>query len=100
MLGGLVGLGYLLFDPIVKHIILQKLVLRNNSEFAQIWEEPPITPHLKVRNSWAKHVKRKPMTCVTLIPPQIYFFNLTNAEQVFAGGAKPRLKEIGPYVYQ
>ena len=48
ILGGLVGLGYLLFDPIVKHIVLNKLILRNSSDFAEIWENPPITPHLKV----------------------------------------------------
>ncbi len=50
MLLGLVGLSYLFFDPLVKHIVLKRLVLRNHSEFAEIWSNPPITPHLKVIN--------------------------------------------------
>ncbi len=77
ILGGVVGLAYLVFDPVIKHVILSKLVLRNNSDFAELWSEPPITPHIKV-----------------------YFFNLTNAEEFFAGNEKPKLKEVGPYVYQ
>lgn len=77
MLGGLVGLAYLLFDPLVKHVILSKLVLRNSSDFAEIWEEPPITPHLKV-----------------------YFFNLTNAERFFSGDEAPIVREVGPYTYK
>ena len=31
---------------------------------------------------------------------QVYFFNLTNAEAFFEGHEKPKLKEVGPYVYQ
>lgn len=42
------ALSYVLFDPVVKHIVLKKLVLQNSSEVANLWEEPPITPHLKV----------------------------------------------------
>jgi hypothetical protein len=49
VLCGLVGLSYLMFDPVLKHIILNRLVLRNSSDMAGIWENPPITPHLKVR---------------------------------------------------
>jgi hypothetical protein len=30
---------------------------------------------------------------------QVYFFNLTNAPQFFAGEEKPKLQEVGPYVY-
>jgi len=70
------GICYLLFNPLVRHITLKQLVLRNNSEFAKIWENPPITPHLKV-----------------------YFFNLTNPDAVFAGNEQPNLTEVGPYVY-
>ena len=77
ILGGLVGVSYLAFDPVVKHIILNKLVLRNSSDFAEIWERPPITPHLKV-----------------------YFFNLTNAEKFFNGTERPIVREVGPYTYQ
>jgi hypothetical protein len=41
-----------------------------------MWQDPPIQPHLKV-----------------------YFFNLTNAKEVFEGVSKPRLIEVGPYTY-
>ena len=76
-LASLIGAIYLMFDPIVQHIVLNRLVLRNHSDFAQIWENPPITPHLKV-----------------------YFFNLTNAEKFFEGLEPPQVQEVGPYVYQ
>ena len=46
------GICYLLFNPLVRHITLKQLVLRNNSEFAKIWENPPITPHLKVSQNF------------------------------------------------
>ena len=73
----LLGLSYLLFDPLVKHMVLSKLVLRNNSGFAELWKNPPIKPHFKV-----------------------YFFNLTNAEDFINGKANPHVQEIGPYTYQ
>ena len=73
----LLGLSYLLFDPLVKHMVLSKLVLRNNSGFAELWKNPPIKPHFKV-----------------------YFFNLTNAEDFMNGKANPHVQEIGPYTYQ
>ena len=95
-MAALFGLAYILFDPIVKHIILQKLVLRNNSDFAQIWQKPDITPHLKVHTECVQNCG---CTLKTLVF-QIYFFNLTNAEDFFAGKAIPRLEEVGPYVYQ
>jgi len=72
----LLGLSYLLFDPLVKHMVLSKLVLRNNSGFAELWKNPPIKPHFKV-----------------------YFFNLTNAEDFINGKANPHVQEIGPYTY-
>nr|XP_040570239.1 lysosome membrane protein 2-like isoform X2 [Lepeophtheirus salmonis] len=75
--GALVGLCYLVFDPLVKHVVLKRLILSNNSETSEIWENPPITPHFKV-----------------------YLFNLTNPEGVFNGTEIPRLVEVGPYVYQ
>jgi len=76
ILVALIGLSYLLFDPIVKYVILGRLVLRNESDFAELWKKPPITPHFKV-----------------------YFFNLTNAEEFFKGNAIPHLEEVGPYTY-
>lgn len=71
-----VGFVYLLFDPIIQRVILNRLVLRNDTDFAAIWANPPITPHLK-----------------------LYFFNLTNPEKFFAGEQGPVVKEVGPYVY-
>ena len=73
----LLGISYLLFDPLVKHVVLNRLVLSNHSDFAKIWQNPPITPHLKV-----------------------YFFNLTNPEEFLSGKEKPNVVEIGPYTYQ
>ena len=48
ILWAILGLSYLLFDPIVKHLVLKRLVLRNDSDFAAIWRNPPIKPHFKV----------------------------------------------------
>jgi len=76
LLSCLLGLVYLAFDPIVRTIILNKLVLSNTSETFFLWENPPITPHFKV-----------------------YFLNLTNPDEVFNGISKPRLQEVGPYTY-
>jgi len=73
---GIVGLAYLAFDPLVRSLILKKMVLSTSSENFKMWEDPPINPHLKV-----------------------YFFNLTNAEAVFKGLEKPKLVEVGPYTY-
>jgi hypothetical protein len=76
IISGLVGLAYLAFDPIVRTIVLNKLVLSNTSETFFLWENPPITPHFKV-----------------------YFLNLTNPDEVFNGISKPKLQEVGPYTY-
>ena len=77
ILSGLVGIAYLGFDPLVRSLILKKLVLSNTSDTFHIWEDPPINPHLKV-----------------------YFFNMTNPDEVFNGIDKPRLVEVGPYTYR
>jgi len=76
ILVALIGLSYLLFDPIVKYVILGRLVLKAESDFADLWKNPPITPHFKV-----------------------YFYNLTNPEDFFSGKAIPDLREVGPYTY-
>ena len=49
ILSGLVGVAYLGFDPLVRSLVLKKLVLSNTSDTFHIWEDPPISPHLKVR---------------------------------------------------
>jgi len=76
VLSAIAGASFLLFDPLVKQVVLSRLVLRNSSEIAELWENPPIIPHLKV-----------------------YFFNLTNPEEFFAGKSQPNLQEVGPYTY-
>ena len=48
ILSGLVGVAYLGFDPLVRSLVLKKLVLSNTSDTFHIWEDPPISPHLKV----------------------------------------------------
>ena len=45
---GIVGLAYLAFDPLVRSLILKKMVLSTSSENFKMWEDPPINPHLKV----------------------------------------------------
>lgn len=77
ILSGLAGIAYLGFDPLVRSIVLKRLVLSNTSDTFSIWEDPPISPHLKV-----------------------YFFNITNPKRVFDGLEKPNLVEVGPYTYK
>lgn len=77
VLSGIVGLSYLLFDPVVRSVVLSKLAMSRTSETFYIWEDPPISPHLKV-----------------------YFWNFTNPEAFFTGKEKPVLSEIGPYTYR
>ena len=48
ILSGLMGVAYLGFDPLVRSIVLKRLVLSNTSDTFHIWEDPPISPHLKV----------------------------------------------------
>lgn len=77
ILSGAVGLFYLLFDPVVRSIVLNKLTLSRSSDTFYIWEDPKISPHFKV-----------------------YFWNFSNPEAFFAGKEKPQLKEVGPYTYR
>ena len=41
-------MAYLGFDPLVRSLVLKRLVLSNTSETFHIWEDPPISPHFKV----------------------------------------------------
>jgi hypothetical protein len=56
---------------------LQKIVLRNGSETFGWWRKPPVEPHISV-----------------------YVYNVTNAEEFLFEGKKPKLDELGPYVYE
>ena len=56
--------------------IVQRMVLQEGSDMMKSYREPPVNPLL-----------------------QVYFFNVTNPQQ-FLAGAKPKLQEVGPYVYK
>jgi len=58
-------------------ILEQKLVVKPGSMSYEMWEELPIPMYTK-----------------------IYFFNCTNSEDVMLQGAKPLLKQVGPYVFR
>ena len=45
---GILGVAYLGFDPLVRSLVLKRLVLSNTSETFHIWENPGISPHFKV----------------------------------------------------
>jgi len=77
VLSGISGITYLVFDPVVRSIVLRKLTMSRNSETFELWEDPPISPHFKV-----------------------YFWNLTNPVDFFDGKSLPKLNEIGPYTYR
>ena len=55
---------------------LQQIPLREGTDITEVWRQPPVRPLLK-----------------------IYFFNVTNPRR-FLRGAKPRLQEVGPFVYE
>ena len=80
-------MAYLGFDPLVRSLVLKRLVLSNTSETFDIWEDPPISPHFKVK--FRKMEIRKVNNVL-----QVYFFNLTNPEAVFEGREKPKLDEV------
>ena len=72
----------LLFENVLKSNccvfihILQEIPLKEGSKIVEVWKKPPINPYLK-----------------------LYFFNVTNPRR-FLKGAKPILREVGPFVYQ
>lgn len=53
---GVIGVAYLGFDPLVRSLVLRKLVLSNTSETFHIWEDPPISPHFKVSEGFSKYL--------------------------------------------
>eukprot|EP00096_Caligus_rogercresseyi_P009544 TRINITY_DN3248_c0_g1_i2.p1 TRINITY_DN3248_c0_g1~~TRINITY_DN3248_c0_g1_i2.p1 ORF type:complete len:506 (-),score=107.11 TRINITY_DN3248_c0_g1_i2:53-1570(-) len=74
-----ITLGPLIFVyilPLRDYLIDARLPLTSSSEVSQLWLHPPIKPHLK-----------------------IYIFNVTNPGEYLRGG-KPKLDEVGPYVYE
>ena len=84
-------MAYLGIDPLVRSLVLKKLVLSNTSDSFHIWEDPPISPHFRV----SKEITFKQITqFFSFFVFQIYFFNLTNPEAVFEGKEKPKLVEV------
>ncbi|KAL7044998.1 hypothetical protein ACKWTF_002130 [Chironomus riparius] len=63
---------------VYNQIIIQKIVLRNNSEMLDWYLNPPFSPIIKV-----------------------YVFNYTNIEEFMSGTEKKiKITEVGPYVYE
>ncbi|KAK5643874.1 hypothetical protein RI129_007719 [Pyrocoelia pectoralis] len=63
------------FPAIVGYVISERIALKQGNEVYEIWRKQPFPQKMK-----------------------IYFFNVTNANDV-QQGANPILKEVGPYVY-
>lgn len=57
-------------------LLFQRVPLTENSAVIKSWKSPPVTPLLR-----------------------LYFFNFTNPDG-FLAGEKPKLREVGPYVYR
>jgi len=74
IIGGILVL--LLFRSFVHNLIMSKIPLQPGSQVTEAWINPPVRPLL-----------------------QLYFFNTTNPAG-FLRGEKPRLVEVGPYVYE
>lgn len=64
------------FSQIIDSFIQKELELKPKSDIYEKWRKPPVTPIMNV-----------------------YFFNLTNPRE-FLQGAKPKLREVGPYTYK
>ncbi|XP_055926724.1 lysosome membrane protein 2-like [Argiope bruennichi] len=71
------GVGFAFFDDIVRFFMKKELTLTPGNEFFDIWKELPIPVYQK-----------------------IYIFNITNPHEYSMEGAKPILKELGPYVFR
>jgi len=74
IIGGL--LAAFLFQNLVDAIITSKVPLLPGTDIAKAWVAPPVKPLLN-----------------------IYYFNVTNPQE-YLTGAKIRLAEVGPYVYE
>ena len=66
----------LLFRSFVDSLIMSEIPLLPHSKITKAWLDPPVRPLLR-----------------------LYFFNTTNPAG-FLRGQKPRLEEVGPYVYE
>ncbi|XP_054166724.1 protein croquemort-like [Oppia nitens] len=74
----LMGMISLIGLPIILvKIIDSKVILTPDGESYRLWRDLPVPIYLK-----------------------FYLFNVTNAQQIQSSGAKPELKQIGPFVYR
>lgn len=79
----LIGVCILLFGIILSsiswmdHIILRNMQLRNGSLSFSFWQKPGVVRFTK-----------------------IYIFNVTNPDEFLQLGVKPKLQEVGPFVYR
>lgn len=70
-------LTYFLFPDAFKTEVKKRLALSPTSETYEQWREPTIPIYLTV-----------------------YFFNVTNPEEIYLGLSKPVLEEVGPYTFR
>lgn len=70
------GFLWLIWPVLIEFVFEQAMVLRRDSIPLELWKRPPIG-----------------------IPIAFYFFTLENPKQ-FVRGAKPRVRQVGPYVYK
>lgn len=58
-------------------LLIQQLVLTENSESLKIWQDTVVKPLLK-----------------------LHVFNITNADAFLAGREKLHVEDVGPYIYE
>jgi hypothetical protein len=73
----LVAFGVGIIPYIVRHKIIENIQLRNGSEAFNNWLSPPAAIYI-----------------------DFHFFNVTNADEIVGNFTRPRVEELGPYVYR
>lgn len=68
---------YLGLGSLVKKVVYSRMVLAEGSESFPFWKDIPVP-----------------------IIERFYFFNITNPHEIERSGAKPKLREVGPFTYR